>query len=345
MDTSMDSITIEVNAAAKSSTTEVDNLTQKLDALRKSLEKTITTAGNFSKLKMPDMSSKSSISKSLSNGNKKPFAEYGNLGNQINKYHIDLDALKDDNYAKLIDSKQSGSAIGTGNVSKAADAMKKYQLATGEVLTITEKTRNGLTGFKVTLDNVSSSAKNNGLKDMKQDLDNVNTSANNSTSAFQKLKGGLGLIGKGIAAFGSMKMLGSTFGKYYKEATDYIEAQNLFTVTLRDNLKDATTWADNFSSKLYLDPADVKQYMGAFNSLITGLGVGSKKALTMSENMTQLVYDLASFKNLSVDTANKKLMSAMSGEIEPLMIVAIICEYYRKHSEPTHVGCDSLCYC
>ena len=336
MDTSMDSITIEVNAAAKSSTAEVDNLTQKLDALRKSLEKTIATAGNFSKLKMPDISSKSSISKSLSNGNKKPFAEYGNLGNQINKYHIDLDALKDDNYAKLIDSKQSGSAIGTGNVSKAADAMKKYQLATGEVLTITEKTRNGLTGFKVTLDNVSSSAKNNGLKDMKQDLDNVNTSANNSTSAFQKLKGGLGLIGKGIAAFGSMKLLGSTFGKYYKEATDYIEAQNLFTVTLRDNLKDATTWADNFSSKLYLDPADVKQYMGAFNSLITGLGVGSKKALTMSENMTQLVYDLASFKNLSVDTAYKKLMSGASGKLtclirKGLRIVINLIQWNSKH--------------
>lgn len=339
MDTSMDSITIEVNAAAKSSTAEVDNLTQKLDALRKSLEKTIATAGNFSKLKMPDMSSKSSISKSLSNGNKKPFAEYGNLGNQLNKYHIDLDALKDDNFAKLIDSKQSGSAIGSGNVSKAADAMKKYQLATGEVLTITEKTRNGLTGFKVTLDNVSSSAKNNGLKDMKQDLDNVNTSANNSTSVFQKLKGGLGLIGnigKGIAAFGSMKVLGSTFGKYYKEATDYIEAQNLFTVTLRDNLKNATTFADNFSSKLHLDPADVKQYMGAFNSLITGLGVGSKKALTMSENMTQLVYDLASFKNLSVDTANKKLMSAMSGKLtclirKGLRIVINLIQWNSKH--------------
>lgn len=336
MDTSMDSITIEVNAAAKSSTAEVDNLTQKLDALRKSLEKTIATAGNFSKLKMPDMSSKSSISKSLSNGNKKPFAEYGNLGNQLNKYHIDLDALKDDNFAKLIDSKQSGSAIGSGNVSKAADAMKKYQLATGEVLTITEKTRNGLTGFKVTLDNVSSSAKNNGLKDMKQDLDNVNTSANNSTSAFQKLKGGLGLIGKGFAAFASMKRLGSTFGKYYKKATDYIEAQNLFTVTLRDNLKNATTFADNFSSKLHLDPADVKQYMGAFNSLITGLGVGSKKALTMSENMTQLVYDLASFKNLSVDTANKKLMSAMSGKIiclirKGLRIVINLIQWNSKH--------------
>lgn len=293
MDTSMDSITIEVNAAAKSSTAEVDNLTQKLDALRKSLEKTIATAGNFSKLKMPDMSSKATFNTSRQSQPKQPYSDYGSLGRQFNALGIDPDKLGDSDYATL-----------TKSVKTASDSLEQYKLASGEVVTISEKTRNGLTGVKVSLENVSNSAEK-------------------STSAFQKLKGGLGLIGKGIAAFGSMKVLGSTFGKYYKEATDYIEAQNLFTVTLRDNLKDATTWADNFSSKLYLDPANVQQYMGSFNSLITGLGVGSKKALTMSENMTQLVYDLASFKNLSVDTAYKKLMSGASGEIEPLRNVGI----------------------
>ena len=293
MDTSMDSITIEVNAAAKSSTAEVDNLTQKLDALRKSLEKTIATAGNFSKLKMPDMSSKATFNTSRQSQPKQPYSDYGSLGRQFNALGIDPDKLGDSNYATL-----------TKSVKTASDSLEQYKLASGEVVTISEKTRNGLTGVKVSLENVSNSAEK-------------------STSVFQKLKGGLGLIGKGIAAFGSMKVLGSTFGKYYKEATDYIEAQNLFTVTLRDNLKDATTWADNFSSKLYLDPANVQQYMGSFNSLITGLGVGSKKALTMSENMTQLVYDLASFKNLSVDTAYKKLMSGASGEIEPLRNVGI----------------------
>lgn len=296
MDTSMDSITIEVNAAAKSSTAEVDNLTQKLDTLRKSLEKTIATAGNFSKLKMPDMSSKATFNTSRQSQPKQPYSDYGSLGRQFNTLGIDPDKLGDSDYATL-----------TKSVKTAADSLKQYKLASGEVVTISEKTRNGLTGVKVSLENVSNSAEK-------------------STSVFQKLKGGLGLIGnigKGIAAFGSMKVLGSTFGKYYKEATDYIEAQNLFTVTLRDNLKDATTWVDNFSSKLYLDPANVQQYMGSFNSLITGLGVGSKKALTMSENMTQLVYDLASFKNLSVDTAYKKLMSGASGEIEPLRNVGI----------------------
>lgn len=306
MDTSMDSITIEVNAAAKSSTSEVDNLTQKLDTLRKSLEKTIATAGNFSKLKMPDMSSKATFNTRQQSQPKQPYSDYGSLGRQFNTLGIDPDKLGDSDYATL-----------TKSVKTASDSLEQYKLASGEVVTISEKTRNGLTGVKVSLENVSNSAEK-------------------STSAFQKLKGGLGLIGKGFAAFASMKRLGSTFGKYYKKATDYIEAQNLFTVTLRDNLKDATTWADNFSSKLYLDPADVKQYMGAFNSLITGLGVGSKKALTMSENMTQLVYDLASFKNLSVDTANKKLMSAMSGKIiclirKGLRIVINLIQWNSKH--------------
>ena len=68
----------------------------------------------------------------------------------------------------------------------------------------------------------------------------------------------------------------------------------------------------------------------SLNSLIKGLGVGADEAYLMSKNLTQLVYDLASFKNLDIETSFRKIQSAMSGEIEPLTLVAIICEYYRK---------------
>ena len=63
--------------------------------------------------------------------------------------------------------------------------------------------------------------------------------------------------------------------------------------------------------------------MGSFNSLVKGLGVAEEKSYLMSKNLTQLTYDLSSFKNLDFDTAFRKLQSAMSGEIEPLRNVGV----------------------
>ena len=67
-----------------------------------------------------------------------------------------------------------------------------------------------------------------------------------------------------------------------------------------DHAQEGYDWIQKFSSALYLDPSNVMQYMGSFNSLIKGLGTGSDRAYLMSKNLTQLTYDLASFKNLSI---------------------------------------------
>lgn len=118
-------------------------------------------------------------------------------------------------------------------------------------------------------------------------------------------------------AFG-VKQTTDLAGKFLEQATGYEEALNLFTVTLGKYAKQGQYWMEKFSNSLHLDPNELMQYMGAFNSLVKGLGVGSEKSYLISKNITQLVYDLASFKNLSIETAFTKLQSAMSGEIEPL---------------------------
>ena len=118
-------------------------------------------------------------------------------------------------------------------------------------------------------------------------------------------------------AFG-VKQTTDLAGKFLEQATGYEEALNLFTVTLGKYAKQGQYWMEKFSNALHLDPNELMQYMGAFNSLVKGLGVGSEKSYLISKNITQLVYDLASFKNLSIETAFTKLQSAMSGEIEPL---------------------------
>jgi phage-related protein len=53
-------------------------------------------------------------------------------------------------------------------------------------------------------------------------------------------------------------------------------------------------------------------------TLATGFGVAGDRAATMSQQLTQLGYDLSSFFNISVEEAMQKLKSGFSGELEPL---------------------------
>ena len=53
-------------------------------------------------------------------------------------------------------------------------------------------------------------------------------------------------------------------------------------------------------------------------TMSTGFGVVSERAATMSQQLTQLGYDLSSFYNITVEDAMQKLQSGLAGELEPL---------------------------
>lgn len=312
MNTSMESLSIEIESTAKESTNSVDRLIQQLDKLRTSLQNVINESTNFSKLKSNlESVSKGVSTKASAKANAPKQSDYGSYESQLYKLGITGD-LGDSKYATLIQS-----------VRTANSELDKYVLNNNKVVTVSKQTKNGVDNVKVS------------VKDLGNNTKQTTSLWGALTSEFAKS------IAKVGALYLGLKKLASKVADFVKEAADYEEALNLFTVTMGDNFQEAYDWAQKFSNALYLDPASVMQYMGQFNSLTKGLGVGADKAYIMSKNLTQLTYDLASFKNLDFDTAFRKLQSAMSGEIEPLILVAIICECYRKRSEPTHVGCDN----
>ena len=170
---------------------------------------------------------------------------------------------------------------------------------------------------------------NTGLKSLPTSISKINNQTNQmstkrSTNIFTVLtKGVSGILVKLQILGQNIQKVVSRTTEMMSNASEYEEALNLFTVTLGSYAKEALSWITKFTDALHLDPSEVIQYMGSFNSLIKGLGVGSDKAYLMSKNLTQLVYDLASFKNLDIQTAFQKLQSAMSGEIEPLRNVGV----------------------
>jgi len=107
-------------------------------------------------------------------------------------------------------------------------------------------------------------------------------------------------------------------------AMDAVESENLFEVAMGGVAEDARKWSEETSKALGLNAYNVRSNMATYNAMLTSMGLASDESLKMSEGLTQLSYDMASFYNLKPEEAFEKLKSGISGEAEPLKALGIL---------------------
>ncbi len=125
-------------------------------------------------------------------------------------------------------------------------------------------------------------------------------------------------ISKFHTLHGAFSAAAQTMGDWFNESNEYIETLNLFNVTMGEGADEAYKFAESVQNLIGIDIKDWMQYQGVFKNLTSGFGVATKEADIMSQNLTQLSYDMASFFNTDVETAFDKLSSAMSGQVKGL---------------------------
>lgn len=134
--------------------------------------------------------------------------------------------------------------------------------------------------------------------------------------------GKLGGLTRTIGKFWILKTAISSVGNGIKNlfmaSADYVEALNLFNVSMGDASQSASEFADRVQSAFGIDKKDWMEYQGTLNMLITGFDVASDKAAIMSQNLTQLAYDYSSLLNVDPSESFAKLQSAMSGQVKGL---------------------------
>lgn len=109
-----------------------------------------------------------------------------------------------------------------------------------------------------------------------------------------------------------------------KMAMDAVESENLFEVAMGGVADDARKWSEETSKALGLNAYNVRNNMATYNAMLTSMGLTSDESLKMSEGLTQLSYDMASFYNPKPEEAFEKLKSGISGEAEPLKALGIL---------------------
>ena len=99
---------------------------------------------------------------------------------------------------------------------------------------------------------------------------------------------------------------------------DYIETLNLFSVSMGESAEQAYQYAVQVQDALGIDLTQWMKSQGVFQTLAKGFGIATDRATIMSQQLTQLAYDISSFYNISVADAVQKVQSAFSGELEPV---------------------------
>lgn len=144
-----------------------------------------------------------------------------------------------------------------------------------------------------------------------------NASARKATTTTGKFTSGLKALNVAAVAI-TFRKIGHFIAQAVTESNKYQEDLNLFTVALGQYAAKAQNYAEKVSDVMGIDPAQWLRNQGVFNTLLTGFGDTAERAQLMSQNLTQLGYDISSFFNISIEDAMQKLQSGISGELEPL---------------------------
>ena len=125
------------------------------------------------------------------------------------------------------------------------------------------------------------------------------------------LSGSLGKLLKFAFVF---RIVSNAISGAITESNKYVENLNLFTVAMGEYADSALAYANTVQEALGINAGDWIRYQGVFNLLFTGFGTTTEMAAQMSQQLTQLGYDISSLYNVEVDIAMKKLQSAITGQ-------------------------------
>jgi len=114
------------------------------------------------------------------------------------------------------------------------------------------------------------------------------------------------------------RKLSSIISDGIADSMTYIKTLNMFNVSLGEYADNASKYAQTVRESMGIDVAGWQKAQGIFETLIKGFGVGGDQAAYMSQQLTQLSYDIASYYDLTTEEAQNKVKAALSGRIEPI---------------------------
>jgi len=141
-------------------------------------------------------------------------------------------------------------------------------------------------------------------------------------------------------AMNAVRGAARTIASWITESNSYIENINLFNASMGKYAAEAQKYAETVGELMGIDPGEWMRNQGVFMTITEGFGVATERAYIMSQQLTQLGYDLSSFFNISFEDAMQKLQSGISGELEPLRRLGYDLSQARLQEVALELGID-----
>ena len=185
-----------------------------------------------------------------------------------------------------------------------------------QIVSNSTKAAKGIDSLVASLEKLKTATNGLGLDKVSKQMDGIGNSAQKASTSF------VNLGAKATTVALALRKVYNVVKGWVDESTTYIESMNLFAVSMGEYGEEAYKNAQKMSAALGIDPADWMKNQGVFMTLAKGFGVAGDRAALMSQQLTQLGYDLTSFfgesMNMSLEDAMQRLQSGISGELEPL---------------------------
>jgi hypothetical protein len=153
----------------------------------------------------------------------------------------------------------------------------------------------------------------------------------NLTANTQGWVSGLKAAESPLAAFESklgrfMALVTGAFGfsKLILSASDLQETQSKFDTVFGQNAESARAWGNDYANAVGRSRRQVSMFMAEAQDLFVPLGFDTSSAQQISQTLTSLSTDLASFNNMRDQDVFGNLISGLMGESEPLKKYGVI---------------------
>ena len=117
---------------------------------------------------------------------------------------------------------------------------------------------------------------------------------------------------------GFLKQVWDTAGGWFNQSNAYVESINFLNVAMGNAADSAKEYQERVTDAMGIDPSEWLQNISSFNQMLSGFGIKNDVSSQMSQQLTQVAYDLASVWNTDVETAFTKLRSGIAGQTEGL---------------------------
>lgn len=230
-----------------------------------------------------------------------------------------IDATK---FQQIADALKPLNDLGTNNINSFLRTLGKFSQTAQQLAGV------DLTQFEQQIRRISTSLEpltrqaergGAGLTALAHIMQSTSRQARQSSDGVSLFNQTLGQIKvKTLAAIAGLRRLFSVLKSSVTTSNDYVENLNLFTVTMGGAADEALRFANTVNDLMGIDVSQWIQNQGVFKQMASGFGMVDEKANLLSKNLTQIGYDIASYYNISTESAMQKLQSGLAGEIMPL---------------------------